>query len=379
MSHELRSPLNAILGFGQLMETETPPPTLSQQESITRILLAGWHLLKLIDEILDLAKVESGRVPLTREAVCLVEVLDECLDLVGPQAQKHGIRLVTPSFGLSGTVLADRTRLKQVLLNLLSNAIKYNSKGGSVEVVGERTSQGRIRVKVQDTGQGLAAEEVAQLFQAFNRLGQETGEEQGTGIGLVVAKRLIELMGGAIGVSSTVGVGTTFWIELAVEDAPVPSEAEPSAARPAQAVAAQRPRDCTLLLVEDNPASLELVKLIIARHPDLRLLTAADGPAALLSARAFRPDLILMDINLPGPNGFEILGRLHDDPATASIPAIAFSANAMPEEIARGLQAGFCQYLTKPFKVPDFMEAVDKALQRALQPSEGEPSHAERC
>ena len=377
MSHELRSPLNAILGFGQLMETETPPPTISQQESLTRILLAGWHLLKLIDEILDLAKVESGRVPLTREPVSLAEVLAECLDMVEAQAQSHEIRMIGPSLELAETVLADRTRLKQVLLNLLSNAIKYNSTGGSVEVSCQRTDQGATRVSIQDTGQGLAPEQLAQLFQAFNRLGQETGSEQGTGIGLVVAKRLIELMGGAIGVSSTVGVGTRFWIELAAVAAPLPCE--PGPADLAQAVAVLRPPDCTLLYVEDNQASLELVRQIIARHPDLHLLTATNGPAALASARAFLPDLILMDINLPGPDGFEILDSLRAGQATAAIPVIAFSANAMPLEIERGLQAGFCQYLTKPFKVPAFMEAVDKALHGAKRPAEGELSHAGRC
>ncbi|MDO8311760.1 MAG: hybrid sensor histidine kinase/response regulator, partial [Sideroxyarcus sp.] len=200
MSHELRSPLNAILGFAQLMETEVPAPTSSQKESIAQILQAGWHLLNLINEILDLAKIESGQVPMSREPVSLAEVMLECQNMIEPQAQQHGIKLTLPKFNITFFVFADRTRLKQVLINLLSNAIKYNRENGTVEVQCTESTPGRIRTSIKDSGMGLSAEQLAQLFQPFNRLGQEAGGEEGTGIGLVVAKRLVELMGGSIGV-----------------------------------------------------------------------------------------------------------------------------------------------------------------------------------
>ena len=211
----LRSPLNAILGFAQLMESASPLPTASQKESIAQILQAGWHLLKLINEILDLAVIESGqRCSLSPEPVSLAEVMLECQAMIEPQAQKRGISMTFPQFDIPYFVNADRTRLKQVLINLLSNAIKYNKQQGTVIVDCTETTPGRIRVSVKDTGAGLPPEKLAQLFQPFNRLGQEAGGQEGTGIGLVVAKRLIELMGGVIGVESTVGVGSVFWFEL---------------------------------------------------------------------------------------------------------------------------------------------------------------------
>ncbi|MDD5708493.1 MAG: hybrid sensor histidine kinase/response regulator, partial [Kiritimatiellae bacterium] len=211
MSHELRSPLNAILGFAQLMETDSPSPTPGQKESIAQILQAGWHLLKLINEILDLAKVESGQMPMTREPVPLAGIMIECQGMFEPQANQRGIMLTFPRFDIPYVVLADPTRVKQVLINLLSNAIKYNRAQGTVEVACAESTPGRIRVSVRDTGTGLSPEQLAQLFQSFNRLGQEAGGEEGTGIGLVVTKRLVELMGGVIGVESSVGVGSLFW------------------------------------------------------------------------------------------------------------------------------------------------------------------------
>ncbi len=211
MSHELRSPLNAILGFAQLMESDSPAPTRAQKESIDQILHAGWHLLKLINEILDLAKIESGELSLSRESVSLPDVMVECQGMIEGQAQKRGIQITFPRFDMHCFVHADRTRLKQILINLLWNAIKYNRDGGTVEVQYAASTPGRTRVSIKDTGAGLPAEKVAQLCQPFNRLGQ--GEE-GAGIGLVVAKELIELMGGVIGVESTVGAGSVFWFEL---------------------------------------------------------------------------------------------------------------------------------------------------------------------
>ena len=222
MSHELRSPLNAILGFAQLMESDALPPTPDQRESIAQILQAGWHLLKLINEILDLAKVESGQVPISREPVPLVDIILECRDMIELEAQRRGLRLAFPRPGLSWFVHADRTRVKQILLNLLSNAVKYNSPQGTIEVECSEPTPGRIRTSIRDTGTGLAPEHLGQLFQAFNRLGREVGDEEGTGIGLVVAKRLVELMDGAIGVDSEVGAGSVFWFELPLAAEPGP-------------------------------------------------------------------------------------------------------------------------------------------------------------
>ena len=370
MSHELRSPLNAILGFAQLMESDSTPPTPTQKESIAQILQAGWHLLKLIDEILDLAKIESRKVPLSREPVSLPEVILECQGMIEPQAQLRGIHMTYPQFDIPSFVLADRVRVKQVLINLLSNAIKYNQAQGSVDVKCSESRPGRIRVSVRDTGAGLYPEQLAQLFQEFNRLGQEGGGEEGTGIGLVVAKRLVELMGGAIGAESAVGVGSVFWFELnAVAEPHLPVERDEAEAS-AQRIMPPGSLLHTLLYVEDNPANLKLVEQIIARHSDIRLLTAVNGKSGIEIARASLPDVILMDINLPGINGFEALKILRSDTATAHIPVIAISANAMPIDIERGLKAGFFRYLTKPIKINEFMDALDMALEHSKNGSD---------
>ena len=363
MSHELRSPLNAILGFAQLMESDSPEPTLTQKESIAQILQAGWHLLKLIDEILDLAKVESGQVPLSQEPVSLADVMLECQGMIEPQAQQHDIQLLFPRIDVSTFVHADRTRLKQVIVNLLSNAIKYNQPGGTIRVTCTPGGAERTRISVRDTGPGLHPEQLAQLFQAFNRLGQEAGGEEGTGIGLVVAKRLVELMGGEIGVESTVGMGSVFWFELpSVIEPRLDLEVDHTAAS-AHAHAPRAARLHTVLYVEDNPANLRLVQQLIARHADIRLLTAVNGNSGVEIARSSLPDLILMDINLPDISGFEVLTTLRTDPTTAHIPVIAVSANAMPLDVDRGMEAGFLRYITKPIKVTELMEAVDVALE----------------
>jgi PAS domain S-box-containing protein len=369
MSHELRSPLNAILGFAQLMESDTTPSTPSQTESIAQILQAGWHLLKLINEILDLAKVESRQVPLSNEPVSLAEVMLECQGMIEPQAQQRDIKLTFPNFDIPYFVLADRTRVKQILVNLLSNAIKYNRKHGSVVVDCTESTPNRLRVNIRDTGAGLSPEQLAQLFQPFNRLGQEAGAEEGTGIGLMVAKRLVEMMGGRIGVESVVGTGSVFWFELlSVAEPQLSAEADNTAesARP-HAHLTHETRLHTLLYVEDNPANMKLVEQIIARHPDISLLTAVDGNSGIEIARSAQPDVILMDINLPGINGFDALKILHEENLTTHIPVIAISANAMPRDIERGLKAGFFRYITKPIKVDEFMEALNIALEFAEQ------------
>ena len=365
MSHELRSPLNAILGFAQLLESDTPTPTPEQKESITLILKAGWHLLKLINEILDLAKIESGQMPLLQEPVSLTEVILECREMIEPQAQQYGIQIIHSTLVAPYYIHADRTRVKQVLLNLLSNAIKYNRTQGTVEVICTESRPGRIRVSIRDTGAGLDAEQVAQLFQAFNRLGQEAGGMEGTGIGLVVARQLVELMGGVIGVESSVGVGSEFWFELIAVAGPHLSREEVEATALLRPPAPGEELLQTVLYVEDNPANLKLVVQLIARYPSIRLLTAVDGQSGIKIACESQPDVILMDINLPGIDGFEALTILRAEPATASIPVIALSANAMPTDIEKGMQAGFFCYITKPIKVNEFMEALKVALKFA--------------
>lgn len=374
MSHELRTPLNAVLGFAQVIESGTPLPTPSQKRSLDQILKAGWYLLELINEILDLALIESGKATLSHEPVSLAEVMLECRAMVDPQAQKRGIVMTYPHFELPYFVSADRTRVKQVLINLLFNAIKYNKPEGSVTVEYQPIPPGSIRINVRDTGKGLAPEQLLQLFQPFNRLGKETGAEEGTGIGLVVTKRLVELMGGTIGADSTVGVGSVFWFELSLTAAPLLAirEADQAALTLPQ-IPDGTPRR-TVLYVEDNPANLELVEQLIARRPDLRLLSAADGNLGIEFARVYLPAAILMDINLPGINGLEAMKILRADPTTANIPIIALSANAVPHDIEKALQAGFFGYLTKPIKVAQFMDTLDMALKAFGSPVAKEPA-----
>jgi PAS domain S-box-containing protein len=370
MSHELRSPLNAILGFAQLLESTSPLPTASQKENIAQILQAGWHLLKLINEVLDLAVVESGKMSLSPELVSLAEVISECQAMMEPQAKQRGISMTFPRLDIPYYVYADRTRLKQVLINLLSNAIKYNRDQGMVEVKCTATSPERIRISVKDTGAGLPPGKLTQLFQPFNRLGQESRAEEGTGIGLVMSKRVVELMEGAIGVESTVGVGSVFWIELPLTTAPTLAVASAESTIAVHARVPTGARLRTLLYVEDSPANLTLVEQLIARRSDIRLLTAVNGTLGIELAQASRPEVILMDINLPGISGIEALKILREDPATAHIPIVALSANAMPRDIKNGMEAGFFDYLTKPIKINEFMDALDGALAFAEKNSE---------
>lgn len=285
--------------------------------------------------------------------------------MIEPQASKSGIHVTfvgpdTPLF-----VVADRTRVKQVVVKLLSNAIKYNRAHGSVEVTCESIAGERVRASVRDTGEGLSQDERAQLFQAFNRLGQETGVEEGPGIGLVVSKRLVELMGSAIGAQSSVGVGSVFWIELNGVDA-IESAA---AVNPLPAVASSQLATSapmrTVLCVEDNPANLLLISRLLARRSEIRLLSARDGRSGVELARSAQPEVILMDINLPGISGFMALQMLAADEVTAHIPVVALSANAMPRDIEKGLAAGFFRYLTKPIELNEFLRTLDLALEFA--------------
>jgi len=371
MSHELRSPLNAILGFAQVMEVAKPAPSPAQLKCINHILQAGWHLLKLINEILDLAKIESGKLSMSPESVSLAEVMTECQGYLEGSAKKRGIQISYPAFDVPCFLHADRTRLKQILINFLSNAIKYNREQGKVEVTYSVVTPGRVRISITDTGAGLPPEKLTQLFQPFNRLGQESSAEEGTGIGLVVAKQLIELMRGAIGVESTIGVGSVFWFELMASAKPQFAEdsvAKEAPAEPRPAATGGRVRN--VLYVEDNLANLKLVEQLMMTRPDLRLLSAETGNLGLRMAHAYQPEVVLMDINLPDINGFDVLSILAKDSVTARIPVIALSANAMPFDIQKGLRAGFFRYLTKPIKIAEFMETLNAALQLSEQRAE---------
>jgi PAS domain S-box-containing protein len=366
MSHELRTPLNAILGFAQLLEASSPPPTAIQVLRIEQIHKAGWYLLELINEILDLAVIESGKLSLSPEPLSLAKIMLECQAMIEQQAQNRDIKLTFPKFDIPCFVRADRIRLKQVMINLLSNATKYNHEHGTVEVKCSENATGRIRISIKDSGAGLPAEQLAQLFQPFNRLGQEAGAVEGTGIGLVVTKRLVELMGGTIGVESIVGVGSEFWIELIQTEMPQLSVEHVMATELSSRVRAQgNAKQHTLLYVEDNPANLMLVEQIIDSRTDINMFSARDGNTGVALARAHHPDVILMDIKLPGISGIEAMNILRNDQSTKHIPIIALSANAMLRDIEKGLEAGFFRYLTKPIKINEFMSALDGALEFA--------------
>ena len=370
MSHELRTPLNAILGFAQLINADSPTPT--QKKSLDQILLAGWYLLDLINEILDLALVESGKLSLELAPVALAGVLHDCRTMIEPQAEQRGISLRYEPLDVNFLVLADGMRLKQVLINLLSNAIKYNRPGGAVVVTCTEVADTHVRIGVKDTGEGLSPEQIGQLFQPFNRLGQESRPEQGTGIGLVMTKRLVGLMGGTIYVESAVGSGSTFWIEMKLTQAQTPSPVVASApdraaasgsapVKPAAGLKNDMPLR-TLLYIEDDPANLLLIESLMGHRPDIHLLSAQDGAQGLALAKMHLPDVILTDIHLPGISGIELLKILQDNPATKHIPVVALSANAIPSDIDKGLATGFYRYLTKPIKIDVFMTTLDAAL-----------------
>jgi CheY-like chemotaxis protein len=296
------------------------------------------------------------------EPVHLGEMLNQCQGMIEPQAQQNGIAMHFEPMDMPLLVLADSTRLKQVFINLLTNAIKYNRPQGSVEVLCSIRPHMRVRVSIRDTGLGLRPDQQGQLFQAFNRLGQESGGVEGTGIGLVVAKQLVELMGGTIGVQSTVGEGSVFWVELDTVDGPQAS-LDCGDLNPDLPAVTWAKGERSLLYVEDNPANMQLMEQIIERQPNIRLLKASTGHAAIEMARSALPDVILLDINLPGISGFEILKLLREDALTAHIPALAISANAMESDIKRGQKAGFLHYLTKPIKVDELLLAVNTALE----------------
>jgi PAS domain S-box-containing protein len=360
MSHELRTPMNAILGFAQILQYDDAllPRQLGHVQEILR---AGQHLLALVNEVLDLAKIESGHLQLVLESVALAPLVDDCHQLMLPLAGARQIELqcqVLPE----AEVYADRLRLKQILLNLLSNAIKYNRKGGRVRLTTQPVPGRRWRLSVIDTGCGLAPAQLDQLFQPFNRLGAEQGTAEGTGIGLTITRRLAELMGGTVGVDSALGVGSTFWVEL--PQRPVGASAsllrQPPEAPPP---AADLPRQC-VLCIDDNPVNLRLMVQLLELRPQLRVLTADTPERGLELATAHRPALILLDIHMPGMDGYQLLSRLREDPMLRDVQVVAVTASAMPPDIERGHAAGFADYLTKPLDLGHFLHVVDQRLNR---------------
>ncbi|HEU4628593.1 MAG TPA: MHYT domain-containing protein [Gemmatimonadaceae bacterium] len=361
VSHELRTPLNAILGFGQLLEIEELSP--ENHESVQHILRGGRHLLDLINEVLDLTGIEAGRLRLSPESVSVSEVAREVLDLLRPLAAKREVTLrAHGAQGCASHVMADRQRLKQVLLNLLSNAIKYNVEGGSVVVTCTDVPVGRLRVTVQDTGPGIPADRMDRLFMPFERLGAEQTGVEGTGLGLALSRRLAEAMGGSLGAESTVGGGSTFWIELPLAESQVERWERLQGEIPAPAEARPADRTVKILYVEDNLANLALVQRILARRPELELIPAMQGELAVELARLHQPDLVLLDLHLPDISGEEVLRRLRQGPDTRALPVIVVSADATSEQPGRLLASGAQGYLTKPLDVRRFVSVVDEML-----------------
>ena len=356
MSHELRTPLNAVLGFGQLLEMELLHN--GQQAKVKQILAAGRHLLTLINDVLDLSRIEAGHLAVSAEAVALQPLVADCLTLLRPQAQARRISLSAPAVDDRRQARADRTRLKQVLLNLLSNAVKYNRDGGSVTVRFEDHGA-HWRVCVDDSGPGLDAEQQARLFVPFERLQAGNSTVEGTGIGLALSRRLVELMHGRIGVHSEPGQGSSFWVEL-----PKAEDATPAPALPASSVDATAPAaegsQFELLCIEDNPVNLQLIEHIVALRPQWRLLSAVSPLHGLELARTRRPRLILLDIHLPEMDGWAVMQVLREDPATREIPVVAVSAQAMASDLARGQAVGFADYLTKPLNLQRVLALLDE-------------------
>ena len=359
MSHELRTPLNAVLGFGQLLERDLTDERTRGR--VRHVLDAGQHLLDLINDVLDLARVEAGHLTVSAEPVALQPLIADCLNLVRPQAEARQLAISAPAAGDARRVQADRTRRKQVLLNLLSNAVKYNRPAGRVHV-GIDDDDSHWRLCIDDTGPGLDAAQRARLFVPFERLDADRSAVEGTGIGLALSRRLVELMHGEIGVDSEPGRGSRFWVRLPKADAP--------AAAPAAALAGPPPADepatdaggqpLQLLCIEDNPVNLQVVQHMVALRPRWRVQGAATPLQGLALARAQRPRLILLDIHLPEMDGWSVMKVLREDPATRDIPVVAVSAHAMPADLARGRAAGFAEYLTKPIDLRLLLAVLDR-------------------
>ena len=374
MSHELRTPLNAILGFAQLLELDELSD--EQHESLGHILSAARHLLALINEVLDIAAIEAGRLALSLEPVAVADVVSETVSLIRPLADQHSILLGTPAHSCDQHVLGDRQRLKQILLNLASNAVKYNHQGGTVQVSCERVGGEHLRVKVRDTGPGIPAASVERLFVPFERLENQNSGIEGAGLGLPLSKRLAEAMGGTLGLATAEGEGTTFWVELPLTEGPVQRAAREqrngSAPARQQEQAEEAAPTVTVLYIEDNLSNLQLVERVLGRRPNLRLISAMRPQLGLDLAAEHHPDLVLLDLHLPDMPGQEVLARLRANPATAGIPVVVLSADARPSLIRELREQGARAFLTKPLDVKSFLDLLDDVaagLERSTAPA----------
>jgi len=368
MSHELRTPMNAILGFAQLLEFDPKEPLSGRQKtSVDSILKGGSHLLELIDKVLELNKIEAGKLSLSFDHVSARVIIDECLDLVSPRAEKEGVEIFDRTTGHDLPLLwTDSTRLTQVLLNLLSNAVKYNRMGGTVTVKSEEMPGPMLRISVIDTGNGIPAAKQGDLFKPFERLGREAGTVEGTGIGLTITRQIIDLLGGQVEYESIEGEGSTFWIDVPISGKHGEYQKESTAGTSVNLGAKRKKADGpgrTILYIEDNADNTLLMEAVIGRFADARLLSAPSAELGIALAVKERPDLILLDINLPGMNGFEALKQLQDTMETKDIVVIAITAAAMPAEVEAGMQAGFRDYVTKPLDIPKFVQIIRKHLE----------------
>lgn len=360
VSHELRTPLNAILGFGQLLERQNP--TEKQRGRIRHIVNAGQHLLGLINEVLDISRIETGKMQVSLEPVSVSDALAEAIDLLRPLASQRKVQLSADvDVEASVHVMADRQRLKQVLLNLLANGVKYIPEGGSVSVSCADSASENLRVSIADTGPGIPQEKISRLFTPFDRLGAEQSKIEGTGLGLALSRRLMEAMRGSIGVDSVVGKGTTFWVELPRTKSPIEQAASQSRnAEPARQASSAAGK-CKVLYIEDNVSNLTLVEQMLEERPEIELLPAIKGKLGLELAQQYSPDVILLDLHLPDIPGWEVLAQLKAQPKTRSIPVIVISADATKPQINRLMQAGAATYLTKPLDVNQFFRVIDEA------------------
>ena len=411
MSHELRTPMNAVLGFGQILEFDDSL-TSEQLDNVTEILRGGRHLLKLINDVLDLAKIESSSIRLSLEAVNFASLVDEAWRVLEPVGSIRGISLHR-DLPVNAAVTADRGRLKQVLLNLLSNAINFNRDGGDISIQAHKVAGGRLRIEITDSGQGISAERIPMIFEAFNRRGTAQGQVGGTGIGLIITRKLIDLMNGEIGVESQLGVGTTFWIDLplatgAASSSPgtragsaaggVAGSAAGSAANRSVSGSAVSPsattttepmpsddvlanfdaslHDHSVLCIDDNPVNVKLIAQLLAKRPRIHLICAHSPGLGIQLALGRQPDLILLDINMPGMDGYQVAEVLKTYARTRSIPIIAVTANAAPRSDALGGTTGLADYLTKPLDTEKFLATVDRWLdQRNAAPDSGQSTH----